>query len=446
LLHPFVQDTHEAALKIAEIIEKENIEPFTIQLNQWSIIPHVEALEMDWEAMRKLPDHGDDSESSEPQMSEEDRAIQELIAREERIGREKRKKMAGNGKTVVETENGNDTKSKKNNMKALLQKQKQMYEEFNGPTVVVLEPDPESKKKLNDLRRKIIEGLFRNKDERSFFTGAYSPSSTVSDALRLPKSVLQSLDEDVFRPLVPIAAFHTVTSAMDTARKLRALWEPLTFEVTDLHLVSSGSSKDEKIAGLTTEAVEHDFLDNREYMMFHQKSYQSGNAWGINDEEWRLNVKQFGCDALVMLVGEEETMDDELNQEMVNLLCERGISGGYNISEAEANVLAERNSQKKVASGDISAKLDMWLSEDDDFDEGSVVVIGRTHFFTGEMRNYVGMPAFSATDGKYRALSDKPGSGRKAGAAYQKGSDGDEDSTAPPKRKAPGRQRKAPPS
>jgi hypothetical protein len=433
-------------LKIAEIIEKENIEPFTIQLNQWSIIPHIEALEMDWEAMRTLPDHGDDNESREFPMSDEDRAIQELIAREERIGRAKRKEKVGNNETNLETGNENESKPARSNARALLQKQKQMYEEFNGPTVVVLEPDPESKEKLKDLRRRIIEGLFRNKDERSFFTGAYSPSSTVSDTLRLPKSVIQCLDEDVFRPLVPIAAFHTVTSAMETARKLRALWEPLTFKVTDLHLVSSCSSKDGKTAGLTTEAVEHDYLENREYMMFHQKSYQSGNAWGINDEKWRLNVKQFGCDALIMLIGEEEPMDDELNQEMVNLLCERGISGGHNISKTEVNFGVDRNHQEKDPSDELSAKLEKWLSEDDDFDEGSVVVIGRTHFFTGEMRNYVGMPAFSATDGKYRALSDKPGSGRKSGAAHQKGSEADEDFTLPPKQKTTQRRRSAPPS
>lgn len=445
LLHPFLRDTHEAALRVAEIIEKENIKPFTIKLDQWSIIPHVEALEMDWEAMRQLPDdddgdeHDDDGESVSGgfPMSEDDRAVHELIAREERIGREKlmerqrreqskQQKKGRSPSEISQPEKDGATnpvkQTAKRTKRSLLQKQKQMYEEFNGPTVVVLEPDQESKEKLKNLRNKLIEGLFKSNDERCYFTGAYSPSSTVSDTGRLPKSVAQSLDEDVFRPLVPIAAFPTVTSAMETARKLRALWQPLIFEVADLHLVSSGLSTDEKAMGEGTGAKERDYLDNREYLMFHKESFQSSNAWSGSDEEWRLNAKQFGCDAMVMLVGEEEPTDDELNQEMVKLICERGTSGGHNISIAEGDSLFE-GSRDKHSSDEMSAELEKWLLQDDDFDEGSVVVIGRTHFFTGEMRNYVGMPAFSVRDGKDRVLGDRvSGAARRRGVIHRSSS------------------------
>lgn len=442
LLHPFLRDTHEAALKVAEVIEKENIEPFTVKLDQWSIIPHVEALEMDWEAMQQLPDddepYDDDSESASGifPMSEEDRAIQELIAREERIGREKLKERQrreqskqqkkGEITSIPSEKNETDSRQKvpKSSERSLLRKQKQMYEEFNGPTVVVLEPDEESKEKLKNLRKKLIEGLFKKSDERCYFTGAYSPSSTVSDIGRLPKSVAQSMEEDAFRPLVPIAAFPTVTSAMETARKLRALWQPLTFEVTDLHLVSSGSSTDEKGTGKGAGAWDIDYQDNREYQMFHQQSFQSSNAWSGSDDEWRLDAKQFGCDAMVMLVGEEEPMDDELNQEMVNLICERGISGGHNIPKTEsASIVENDRNEKPKFSDETSAELEKWLIQDDDFDEGSVVVIGRTHFFTGEMRNYVGMPAFSVIDGKDRVLGDRvSGAARRRGAIHRSSS------------------------
>lgn len=64
--------------------------------------------------------------------------------------------------------------------------------------------------------------------------------------------------------------------------------------------------------------------------------------------------------------------------------------------------------------------LELWLDNDDDFDEGTVVVIGRTHFFTGEMRAFVGMPATSVMDGKDRMLGDQvSGAARRRGVVHR---------------------------
>lgn len=53
------------AMRVASVVERYQIEPFEIRFNQWSIIPHAEAMEADWEALRNLPDadSGDPSES-----------------------------------------------------------------------------------------------------------------------------------------------------------------------------------------------------------------------------------------------------------------------------------------------------------------------------------------------------------------------------------------------
>ena len=65
-----------------------------------------------------------------------------------------------------------------------------------------------------------------------------------SRSQKLHQSRLSKEEDDPadFRPVVPIAAFQTVSSAIGVARKLRKLWEPLTFNVADLNLLSRRGS------------------------------------------------------------------------------------------------------------------------------------------------------------------------------------------------------------
>ena len=75
--------------------------------------------------------------------------------------------------------------------------------------------------------------------------------------------------------------------------------------------------------------------------------------------------------------------------------------------------------------------IEDWLNEDEDeYDEGATVVIGRTQFFMGEMRQYTGMPASSTIDGKDKKLGNEAvsGSARRRGAVHRQGdrwNDGD---------------------
>jgi hypothetical protein len=59
----------------------------------------------------------------------------------------------------------------------VLEKQQRMYEEFNGPCVVCLEPDADSKARLVELRDLLRRELFGN---RSDFVDRYSPTATVA--------------------------------------------------------------------------------------------------------------------------------------------------------------------------------------------------------------------------------------------------------------------------
>ena len=377
LLHPFLadDDDNDVALKIADIVESHQIEPFVVKLNQWSLVPHVEAMEADWEAMRSIGATQHYS-SPEGEMDEEAQRIQDLIAREERIGRRNfRERQRREGVQQPQTKTPEKPAKESRDGALLLEKQKRMYEEFNGPTVLILEPDAESAQKLRQLRDLLLEQLGLEES-----LSPYSISSSVSNEL-ISSSSSSSTE---FRPAVPIAAFPTVTSAMEMARKLRQVWQrPLSFPVTDLHLMSSSSS--------STAA------NNKNHM-----------SWLSQDDERHLSAAgQFGCNAMVMLRGEEEPQDAQLNQEMTNFVLERGETGGGDTAAAAAdhkhNHVAAEISQDDTAELGVLGDLEHFLEEDDDdYDQGTVVVIGRTHFFTGEARDYVGMPAFSVNDGKDR--------------------------------------------
>lgn len=471
LFHPFCapHQQQDVALRIAAVIEKYNIEPFTIHLSQWMVIPHTEAMEADWHAMQQMPDHTDaasfdnhyGASSSTRNHPDEQSEIDQLIAREEIAGRKNRRTRqkrakalaeqraaaaAGDGNNMTRTDTSSDTPgastdeatststttsstkrttntsepTESQSHRKLLEKQKRMYEEFNGPCVVCLEPDEESKEKLVQLRELLRRELFAEYDK-------YSPSSTVSEihGNSLPRAVLESDEPIDFRPVVAIGSYPTVNSAIEMARKLRGVWEPLSFQVTDLHLISCVADDDQDPDG---GVVSSSSLNTRNFDPAVSVQKTSWVSHGVGDEERSLHDdEQFGCDSVVMLMGEEVEMDQGLNQEMVNFVCEQGQAGGVGEEKQNQEVPAQKYPdwaiQLKEKNGNVE-ELAHWLDEDDEFDEGTVVVIGRTHFFTGEMRKYVGMPATSATDAKDRTSMGADGisgAGRRRGAVHRSG-------------------------
>ena len=410
LFHPFCPraELSDKALDIARIVEEYDIEPFQISLDTWTIVPHMEAIEADWEAMKQLPTREEVSDKKQVQ-TEADL----LIAKEERIGRQRllrREKRSGqtrqqvgqSAEATAQDEDNEEKKPRQQSPRELLEKQKRQYEEFNGPCVLCLEPNEESRERLIRLRELLRSELFEAYDK-------FSPSSSVSTTSTLPRAVLEA-QETSFRPLVPIGNFPTVTSAVEKARKLKGLWDPLLFNVTDFHLISYENEES------MSENQLDEYSDNAEYNL-------KMTSWRHADvEEETLTAKgQFGCDALVMLMGEEVDTDEEGSKDMVDLIMSHGSPGGAcDLMDEGAQSYEKVPLSAEDKDDDDVEGLELWLDGDDEWDEGTVIVIGRTHFFTGEMRTYNGMPASSAMDAKDRVLGKGVhSSARRKGSAHR---------------------------
>ena len=146
LFHPFCQqdDIPDAALRIAQLVEKYEIKPFKVTLSSWVIVPHLEALEADLATFRLLPMQ--EPLPEQPKTTEEENQLNELIAREEKIGqqRRKRRKSEASRRNPIENHNETNTVEEKESPRMVMEKQRRMYEEFNGPCVVCLETDSRS--------------------------------------------------------------------------------------------------------------------------------------------------------------------------------------------------------------------------------------------------------------------------------------------------------------
>jgi hypothetical protein len=494
LFHP-LPDGLLDPLKVASVVERYRIEPFEVRLNQWAVIPHAEVLAAQLEAVRaSRADSDPDADDSAPAArlgSEDDETrrahFDALIRQEERLGRinkerrdlralergrEQRREAEakrsdetgvpwgmkeeeddneGTGIMAVDDSGGpssSDAVGPEEPPSALsprevLEKQQRMYEEFNGPCVVCLEPDADSKARLVELRELLRQELFGNCTE---FVDRYSPTATVAGpssqsvyrrsnpisssssstgAKRRrdrPSPAAAAATADAYRPLVPIGAFATVNEAIRMARKLRQLWNPLSFTVTDLQVVSMKGAEGEDWFSSPSSS---------------SSSSSAASPSGTTDRSFAANPPQMGCDAMIMLVGQEVPFNDEESQEMTRLLCERGEPGGAarQASYGEGDESPASRARRKLGTessygNDYSNNDDngndgqyddlLQFLDEDDVDEGTVVVIGRTHFFTGEMRHYVGMPATSTSE--HQAAIPTTGSSGDTGASRRKSS------------------------
>jgi hypothetical protein len=473
--------------EIAPLLDEYSVAPFAVTLSEWSIIPHVEAMDQGnifgtrashtrgktrtttapekEERLLSIEDENemDDSVSASKSLtkaasfrrsdrqaawsrhlrtrhlSPDELETQQLIANEERIGRvklaERRQKqrlkqeaaaarLRHNNLGFLEpflNETAAPTIIEEPIAPPLPQDE---WEEFNGPCVICLEPDTASRERLQAVRYLLKHGLSGGVE----WAELYSPTSSVTHSKlarttaplsattrrrrgrRSKSATLRDDDPTDFRPVVPIAAFPTVASAIPVARKLRQLWQPLTFSVTDLHVLSSSASSSSSGSLKDSEPVEQDDLLDEYYQ---RKSFASavppmpkekaGSAVGSPPKTPAATAEtnQFGCDALIALVGAEMEMDEELNQQMAHWICATGEAGGFARHASSNSTTAAAESpdlNDNVPREGWTENLDKWLRDEDDYDEGTVVVIGRTQLFTGEMRQYVGMPASSALD------------------------------------------------
>ena len=338
---------------------------------------------------------------------------------------------------------------------------------YNGPCVIYLSPNDESRIKLETLRERLRHDLFSNYD-------GFSPSSSVSpypECLPRKVTVRNNNDEAAenstaatnntpssqFRPLLPVARFSTVKDAIKIAKILQQTWDPLTFNVTDIQFVSREDDMDLltsqshafSSSELTTSGIgfgsrkeSEEDLDSSIPEVRHRKKHGTLSSSSTTDNAHkRMGLttsgevedisKQgiYGCDAMVMLLGEEpeeslmdeeaslsmimddnngdEDSDDDSNHEEGNDDNNNNNNDSGRINYNEIFATAEREYQRMQAHEELSTAsyvgdvpifdssvtdIEAWLDGDDDEmeDEGATVVIGRAQFFMGAMREFIG--------------------------------------------------------
>jgi len=391
LFHPF-DKSPDIAFDIAQLVEDLELEAFEISLDSWVIIPNMEATQREWENQEVLPEVEEEGkmESYYEQLNKDaDREVQELIKSEERIGRMKKaSKKYVSKKTPPKEETDDDEKKprKKSPVELRDEQRKLIEDDFGGPCVLCLEPDEESKEKIMELRELLREGLG--------LSSYSSPSSLYS------WEFVGQMDMG-YRPLIPISKFDSLKNAMETAQRLKGLWgDPLKIDVKSVDIIScrDPNASDDYDDGAGVGEFESFQITNKEKLFAQQAS------------QYDMNKNAWGCNAKIMLAGEEVEQDDTANEDMISQLLESGEIGGGDIS-MDFTILDDEE--------ETVSDIEKWLEDDDEFDEGTQVIIGRTHFFTGDQRNYIGMPATSAVDAKDRYLGE---AGSVSGLARRRGS------------------------
>ena len=325
LFHPFVDRASltEVATSIAQLIEKYNLESFDITIDKLLIVPHFEDLQQHEEAQWQLPDQAPISDK-EPTAREE--RVQALIQDEELKGKRKLAKRRAKERSM-KSEGGDgydedpddnteqDESEQKQSPKEMLKAQRKSMTEFNGPCVLCLEPSEESKIHIQAFREILRKKLFAKYDP-------FSPSSTVTKPHLLEKGLPRTLlrqhgligapissklskkkrEGSTFRPMITLGRFSTVTKAVEVAKKLQQVWEPLTFRVNDLQLVSKLEP-----SSIKSDADGHGTYDDEDSSDPYSIQVD-GNGTPMLQENRELTLRKFhgssGSDSILTSKGE----------------------------------------------------------------------------------------------------------------------------------------------
>jgi hypothetical protein len=437
------------------------LESFEVTLDSITILPHWEILQARIEALEERMPQRTLGESLAEKESRKRRAEgMALIEEEERKGlqrkqerdRKKRQRQKNKGKGIEnedQSEDDDTTNDEDGNQRR----------SFNGPCVLYLSPNEESRIALESLRETLRDELFPMYD-------AFSPSSSVSPYPEyLPRKVVSDTKAGAstsnaikFKPLLPIARFPSVDAAVKVAKVLQRTWDPLTFNVTDIQFVSRqddntlhvNSFHSTSTSGVgfgdagKTRSEDWDIPEVRHRRKHGTLSNDAANRMALTSSGEVEDVSKqgiYGCDAMVMLWGEEP--EEELMEEEASLTMIMGDNddelenSGTDFNEDHTDELyyqtgdinydeifatAEREYQRmetyeefssvfdlepgaQIEEGEEGGGIEEWLDDGDGLDdEGATVVIGRAQFFLGAMRDFIGMPASSTIDGKDRIM------------------------------------------
>lgn len=240
------------------------------------------------------------------------------------------------------------------------------------------------------------------------------------------------------------------------AKFLQSTWDPLTFNVTDVQFISRLADNDHDYYDPSNDgATPIDTSNARQKSGFIHSDSFSGAGFGRTSSMTTFTTTTttsvnrmaittsgevedvsrqgiYGCDAMVMLRGEEP--EEELMDSEASLAMMMNDDDDENVSEIDYNkifataereyrrmqtheTLSTKNSPPTInylanddsrgdESDEFTSDIEAWLDDDDESleDEGATVVIGRAQFFMGANREFVGMPASSAIDSKDRIM------------------------------------------
>jgi len=436
------------------------LESFEVTLDSITILPHWEILQARIEALEeRMPQRTLGESLAEKETRKRRAQGMALIEEEERKGlkrkqereRKKRQRQKNKGQITESDEDNDATNDDEAEMKG---------NSFNGPCVLYLSPNEQSRIALEGLRETLREELFPMYD-------AFSPSSSVSPYPEyLPRKVVSDTKAGAstsnaikFKPLLPIARFASVDQAVKVAKILQRTWEPLTFNVTDIQFVSRQDDNTLQVNsyhGTSTSGVgfgnggkaqsgDWDIPEFRHRKKHGTLSSDATNRMALTSSGEVEDVSKrgiYGCDAMVMLWGEEpeeELMEEEASLTMIMDSNDEEIeNSGSDLNDDHTDELyyqtgdinydeifatAEREYQRmetyeefssvfdlepgaQIEEGEQGGGIEEWLDDGDASldDEGATVVIGRAQFFLGAMRDFIGMPASSTIDGKDRIM------------------------------------------
>jgi hypothetical protein len=409
------------------------ITPFEVTLDSLQILPHWEVLDARTDAdERQTPQEGmgetldeqrfrKQKEASRQLIEEEtlkgftrkqEREKKELVAQRRKLKRELKQSLNAIASGIEDYDDVDEIKEKLEEVQKKITllsndevevesndfKQKNQdnppeetkQKSFDGPCVIYLSPNEQSCIALKALREELRIRLFPSYD-------AFSQSSSVSYPEFLPKKSLSDKREG-WRPLLPIARFPSVKEAVKVAKVLQKSWHPLEFNVTDIQFISRSEDDIDSGNGLGASRNQD-----------HATQSMAVTTSGEVDDVTKVGV--FGCDAMVMLLGEEpeeEIIEDDATLSMI-------VAEGEDESNQDGNIginynalftNAEREYQRMKSHEELSSAeflgevpifsggddLEKWLDDDDNEldDEGATVVLGRAQFFMGAMREFVG--------------------------------------------------------
>eukprot|EP00815_Leptocylindrus_aporus_P009111 CAMPEP_0116052682 /NCGR_PEP_ID=MMETSP0322-20121206/1712_1 /TAXON_ID=163516 /ORGANISM="Leptocylindrus danicus var. apora, Strain B651" /LENGTH=679 /DNA_ID=CAMNT_0003535651 /DNA_START=176 /DNA_END=2215 /DNA_ORIENTATION=- len=268
-----------------------------------------------------------------------------------------------------------------------------------SPCLLCLAPDIESASRIRSLRSSLSEEIFGSFDRPS---GIFRDGCILDMNLKLDEGIPSNNEKSgkmQQEPLVVLGQFQALAKTAPLANAISdelAKTGSIIFNAEDLHFISN----------------DPDGMSNREKKRKRRKPSARF---------------PFGVDAKVRLIDVEEEEDltslelEGNDGHQVDLNFEEIFKSLLDVAEVEAKkaLMIWSREERESLGIDDELQLDFLNESVEDWNEGATITIGRTQFFLGEKRDYVGMPAYNPLDFKKTGGDDFiSGATRRRGARH----------------------------